>query len=319
LKVLFVGLDYHNYTSAIISEMEAQGCIVTFVDIQPRNFLFKVFRTLMRSKYEAFLRRHHERAVSIAEKTRYDHVVFLQSHQFEISLLARLRNCQYSVPFVLYNWDSLSTHNYIDHVKYFDYVFTFDVVDAIDNGFVYLPLFGTRYMQAMQRDSALPRTVFFVGNIVNPKRFEAIRAFSQYCKNNRIEFKAFMKITPVVYIRMLCSGLIPRGVSFKSIRSAYYRKLVESSVAVFDFANHQQSGHTMRTIENLVCGKKIITNNCVVVREPFFSKDRFHVYDGLDFSGVSNFIDSPIIDANERFNDYGIQVFTRRLLLLKKS
>ncbi|OZA19996.1 MAG: hypothetical protein B7Y02_00165 [Rhodobacterales bacterium 17-64-5] len=319
MKVLFFGLEYHNYTRALIAEMELQGAEVTFVDIQPRSVFFKLFRTLARGRYDAFLRRHHAGAFRAAMAVRYDRVVFVQVHQVALTLLAEMRENQSGVPFVLYNWDSLSTHDYLSNVPYFDEVFTFDGVDAAEHGFRYLPLFATREMQALRRDMVSPRSVYVVGNIVNPKRYEAIRAFKAYCDANGIAFEAFMKITPVVYMRMLRAGTVPRGISFRSIAPEVFDRMIERSGAVFDFANHQQSGHTMRTIENLVCGKKIITNNTSVRHESFFSEDRITVYEGLDFSGVSTFLDIPIVVSEDRFAEYGIQAFTRRLLLLDQQ
>lgn len=319
MKVLFVGLDYHDYTRNLVAEMEAQGAEVTFVDIQPRSLFFKVFRTLARSWYDAFLRCYHAKKLRAAMATRFDRVIFLQAHQVGLGLLAEIRALQPSVPFVLYNWDSLSTHNYLPQTKYFDEVFTFDRADAERHGFHYLPLFGSREMQALRRDRARPRNVYVVGNIVNPKRYEAIRAFKAYCKQNGISFHCFMKISPVVYLHLLRAGKVPRGVSLRSIDQKKFHRMIEHSSAVFDFANHQQSGHTMRTIENLVCGKKIITNNTWVRKEAFFSEDRIMVYEGLDFSGVSAFLDMPLAAPDERFTAYGIQAFTRRLLLLDKQ
>ncbi|WP_180901250.1 CgeB family protein [Martelella soudanensis] len=316
MKILFVALDYHDYTQKIIAEMQSLGGEVTYVDILPRSTFYKVFRTLTPARYASFLRRHHARALKQAAQQRFDRVVFLQAHQVDLPLLGELRASQPGVPFVLYNWDSLSTHDYRPQAAFFDHVFTFDGDDAEANGFRYLPLFGTRQMQALRRDRTRARNVYTVGNIVNPKRYHAIIAFQAYCRSEGIDFKAFMKITPVVYFRMLRTGILPRGVSFRSITSRQFHDMMEQSVAVFDFANHQQSGHTMRTIENLCSGKKIITNNASVLNEPFFSEDRFLIFQDFDFSRVSAFLDVPLANPDARFEEYGIEAFTRQLLLL---
>jgi len=130
MKILFVALDYHDYTQKIIAEMQSLGGEVTYVDILPRSTFYKVFRTLTPARYASFLRRHHARALKQAAQQRFDRVVFLQAHQVDLPLLGELRASQPGVPFVLYNWDSLSTHDYRPQAAFFNHVFTFDGDDA---------------------------------------------------------------------------------------------------------------------------------------------------------------------------------------------
>ncbi|WP_156397751.1 hypothetical protein [Sphingomonas sp. Root1294] len=294
--------------------MEAFGAAVTYIDIQPRTLLFKIFRTLARGWYEAFLKRHHARALRSVKNIRFDRVVFLQAHQISPGYLDILRSVQPGARFVLYNWDSLSTHNYLAQAPYFDEIFTFDSVDAARHGFRYLPLFASRDMQRLRNDRSRARAIYMIGNIVNPKRYIAVCAFKNYCRAKGIDFDCFVKITPVVYLRLLRAALIPRGFSLRSISEKASHAMAEQSIAVFDFANHQQSGQTMRMMENLCAGKKIVTNNSWVREEPFYSPDRIHVFEDLDFSGVSEFLEVPLLDPDARFPEYHIQTFVRRLL-----
>lgn len=313
-KILFVALDYHSYTRAILDEMRQAGAEVDFVDIQPRSLSMKVICTLAPGLYARYLRRHHQRAVVAAAGRGYDKVIFLQAHQFALEDLKQLRVALPQARFVLYNWDALSNHDYLSHSQLFDTVYTFDRLDAEEHGFEYLPLFCVRGMQDARRDRARARAVYTVGNIVNPKRYHAVKAFAAYCQDEGIEFRAFLKISPVVWVRMLRQGCWPRGVSFRSIDRTIFTEMIETSAGVFDFANHQQSGQTMRTIENLCTGKKIITNNAWVRQEPFHSEDRFQVYENYDFAGVSAFLDKPLETSDKVFPEYYIQSFVATLL-----
>lgn len=315
MKVLFVGLDYYGYTTKIIREFETLGASVDFVDIQPGSLAMKIWRTVMPASYQRAAYQRNLRTVEATAATRYNRVVFLQAHQIAPETLARLRELQPQARFVLYNWDALTTHDYLPQAPLFDEVYTFDPVDARAHGFHYLPLFCPREMQGLARDRAPARSVYTVGNIVNPRRYDAIKAFEAYCKQHDIAFEAFMKMSPVVYLRFLRAGRVPRGVSLRSIKPEDFRAMIERSAATFDFANHQaQSGHTMRTFENLCGGKKIITNNRSVRDETFFSEDRFLVYEGLDFTGVAEFLDRQLADSQAEFPQYRIQAFASTLL-----
>lgn len=314
MKILFIGLDYHDYTRNIINEMRAAGGDVTYVDIQPRSLMFKVLRTAGRGLYDQYLEVHHASAISQSKSMAYDKVVFLQAHQMSPKNLTDLRAAQPSAEFTLYNWDSLSNHDYRLQAKWFDRVLTFDPVDAQENGFGYLPLFCSRFMQGLRRDRAEPGSLFMVGNIVKPARYHAVESFRQYCAENGLRFKQHLKVSPVVWVNLVRSGLIPRDVSLRSIDKAAFCDLIETTAAAFDFANHAQSGQTMRMMENLCLGKKIVTSNTWVKKEPFYSPDRIHVFDGLDFSGVADFLNGDLLNKDADFPEYHIQSFVRQLL-----
>ena len=313
-KVLFVGLWYQGYTSAIIEEMKHAGYAVTYIDIQPRNLFFKVLKTLALSLYNKYLKAHHHRAIKAAVGTRYDLVVFLQAHQISQDNLLYLKMTQPEARFVLYNWDSLSNHDYRPQAPHFDRVITFDRTDSKQYGFDYLPLFCVRSMQGLSKSETRSRTVYMVGNIVNVKRYEAVVKFMHYCKAHEIQFQTYLVISPVVYFRMISRGIIPRNVNFRSIETGRFLAMIESSAAVFDFANHQQSGYTMRTIENLCTGKKIITNNKFVLSDYFYSHDRVFCFDEFDFNGVDKFLDIELANPEKEFDELKIQNFVRNLL-----
>lgn len=314
MKVLFFGLDYHDYTRSIIDEMRALDGEVTYVDIQPRSLFFKMLRTAGRPLYDRYLDAHHASAIDRSKPTSFDKVVFLQAHQISLENLSRLRSIQPHAEFTLYNWDSLTNHDYRPQATLFDRVLTFDPKDAQENGYGYLPLFCSRFMQRLRRDRVEPRSLFMVGNIVKPARYAAVESFRQYCSNNDLKFKQHLKVSPVVWLQLAWGGAYPRDIRFRSIAKADFCDLIETAAAAFDFANHAQSGQTMRMMENLCLGKKIVTSNAAVKKEKFYSSDRIHVFDGLDFSGVADFLNRELINRDADFPEYHIQSFVRQLL-----
>ena len=314
MKVLFFGLDYHTYTQEIIAEMKVFGATVNYVDIQPRTVFFKFLRTLGRSLYDRYLESHHAAAIRASESTVYDKVVFLQAHQMSLASLARLRQVQPTAEFTLYNWDALSNHDYRPQANSFHRVLTFDRRDASEHCYGYLPLFCQRSMQGLRRDHNDPGSLFMVGIIVKPQRYAAIQSFRTYCSERGLLFRQHLKISPVVWSQLIRAGVHPKGVSLRSIDQAAFRNMIETTGGVFDFANHTQSGQTMRMMETLCTGKKIVTNNVWVRKEPFYSPDRIHVFDGTDFSGVAEFLKAPIAEPDAEFPEYHIQSFVGQLL-----
>ena len=313
-KILLIGLNYHSYTQEIVRTLRGQGHEVHFHDIQPGQPWLKVLRKFAPSRYPAALDRYHASMLAEERGFQADLVLFIQVHQMSQARMGALRKTQLTAEFVLYNWDAVSNHDYRPYLQHFDRVYTFDPIDAKMLGLHYLPLFCIPAFQGLRRRDATGQTVYTVGNIVNPKRYEAIHAFKRHCSQNGISFKPYLVASTHAMSLLLRSGNLPLDVSLRSISQAAFVDLVETSSAVFDFANHHQVGYTMRTIENLCAGKKIITNNPAIRKEPFYSNDRIHVFDGLDFNGVKAFLATPLREPDATFPEFHISSFVRRLV-----
>lgn len=314
MNILLIALSYHGYPEAIADEFRALGHSVRLHDIQPRDLMMKVLRVAAPRAWEKRLERVH-RAILDAEKDKpTDLVLFIQAHQMRHSMIRKFRETFPDARFALYNWDALSNHDYLDRAPLFDTVQTFDPGDSAEHGFLYLPLFATRRFQNVPDRVTDPRSVYFVGNIVNPERYRVIDRFRDYCRREKIAFEAFMACTPLVRFRMQRMGIRATGLSSGSIAPQAFDAMLERANAVFDFANHAQTGYTMRIFENLCAGKKIITGTARIVKEPFYSPDRILVIEGEDFTPVAAFLDEPLADPEATFPEYRIQSFARHLL-----
>ncbi len=313
-NILLIGLDYHHYTREIIRELEDLGHHVTYRDIQPRDFFMKTLRIVAPAVYRRRLDRAHLDILRTEGGKAYDLALFIQAHQMDPKTLERLRASLPNAEFVLYNWDALTNHDYRPQLHCFDRVYTFDPDDARQLGVNYLPLFCIAAFQHLARRDQERKAIYFVGNIVSVQRYEAVQAFKAFCAREQIQFNHFLACTPLVLWRLLKAGHRPWDISLRPIDHDRFIQMIESSVAVFDFANHKQSGYTMRIMENLCAGKKIITSNPRIASEAFYSEDRIHVFSGLDFSGIAAFLQRPLLNASERFEVFHLRSFVRRLV-----
>lgn len=313
-SILFIGYDYHSYTRSINAEFEQLGFQSRFHSIQPGNLYLKIARRSSSKLYATLLDHYHRRIILSYAEGAFDHIVFLQVHQFSHENMALLKARQPRARYTLYNWDAITTHDYRPYIGYFDRVLTFDPSDAKTLGIYYLPLFCVRGFQKLRSVPQTDSSVYFVGNIVNPKRYEVIKAFQAFCVREGIRFEYFLSTTVHGWTQMRKANLRPDDVSFQSIKEQAFRSMITRSAAVLDFANHQQSGFTMRIMENLCAGKKLITNNANALTASFYSPDRILVYSGEDFSAVKNFLDTPLTDPKKDFSEYHIQSFAKNLL-----
>lgn len=313
-RILFIGYDYHSYTRAINAEFEQLGYSSRFHSIQPGKLYLKIARRASAKLYATLLDRYHRSIILSYPEDAFDQIVFLQVHQFSHENMALLKARNPRARYTLYNWDAITTHDYRPYIQYFDRVLTFDPSDASALGIHYLPLFCVRDFQNLKSPPQAEASVYFVGNIVNPQRYKVVKAFQAFCATEGIRFEYFLSTTVHGWSLMRKAGIHPIDVSFRSISDQDFRAMIERSVAVLDFANHKQSGFTMRIMENLCAGKKLITNNPNVKNADFYSPDRVLIYKDQDFSAISDFLKIPLDRPAEKFQEYHIQSFAIKLL-----
>lgn len=313
-RILFIACDYYAYTDRIEAEMRALGNDVRRFPIEPRGWRNKAVRRFAKARHQASLDAHHARIFEAVQGEHYDQVVFLQVHQYSLANLERLRAALPDARFTLYNWDSLKTHDYRPHLRFFDKAATFDPLDAQALGIDYLPLFALPEYYAVAASRGEPEhDIYFVGSIHSLARFEAVKRLHAYCAAERLRLKLYLHCSPPRMAQLLRRGEWLPGMTLRSIGTGGILDMMRSSVAVFDFASQQQSGLTMRVFENLAAGVKIIATNPGIANEPFYSPDRILLLDGLDFAPVKAFLHTPLRDPR-RFEEYSLSNWLQRLL-----
>jgi len=291
-RILFIGLPYYSYTDSIVESLVKKGFTVEYFPSETRTFWSKTIRKFLPRIYRSMLWKYHARIVTKARNSRYDYVFFLQIHTLAKEHVERLRSSQPTAKFILYNWDSLSTHDYRPYRCYLDSIFTFDRDDAATLSGCYLPLFALPgYFEASHSDTP-SNDIYFVASIGTLERFAAVRKFADYCRGENIRFAKHMHCSPAVFIMLLRKGLYMRGMTLRALSTDEILRLMNKSAAVFDFPNRPQSGYTMRLIENMCAGKKIVTSNARVSGETFYSEDQFFVVENQEYSGLKAFLKS---------------------------
>jgi hypothetical protein len=291
-RILFIGLSYYSYSERIAGRLRARGHGVDHYAAEDRSFRSRTLKKLLPATYAARLQRYHEQILAQTSAATYDDVFFVQIHSLSPELVARLRRSQPRARFVLYNWDSIATHDYRSYLPLLDEVFTFDRDDAAALSLRYLPLFALpEYFEA--RALPAPRAdLYFVGAVGTLERFDAVRSLDRFCRARGIRFAKHLHCSPAIALMLLRRGRYIAGLSLRSLDTRRIIALMNDSGAVFDFPNHLQSGYTMRFIENLCAGKRIVTSNPRVRGEPFYTPQRIFVAEGLDFTGLPQFLGS---------------------------
>lgn len=314
MHVLFIGIDYYEYTQRIVRELARQGHRTTFHSMELTKRRHKVLKRYAPGRFEAAMRNYHERILASERGNHYDLVLFLQVHRMAPEIVADFRSTFPDARFVLYNWDSLRTHDYRRYTQFFDSFLTFDREDAQELGAGYLPLFALPEYFGRRQNEDARFDIYFVGTVVSADRFRAARALKRFCKTSGLRLKMHLYCSPAGLLSLLRRGLWMPELKLRSISQRQIIQLMQQSRATFDFPNHRQSGYTMRFIENLCAGLKIITSNRVVLEETFYDAARLMVLDEhLDFKDVAEFVRGPL-PAPANFSSFSLASWVSRLV-----
>lgn len=312
-RILFIGIDYFTYAKEICAALERLGHEVDYHPIEDAGFASKTAKKFLGGTYAKRLAAYHDTLIEGSAGRDYDTVLFIQCHHMQHRALERLRELHPQACFVLYNWDSLTTHDYRPWLRHFDHAATFDPDDAKALAIGYLPLFAIPRFFQIDHDRPKAQDLYFVGAIGTLHRFEALERLHGFCAANGLTTRFHLKCSPVMKLTLLKERKSLPGVTGKSLSFDGIVDMLEASRATFDFANHKQSGYTMRLIENMCAGRKIVTENPRILDEPFYREDRFLLVDGHDFSAVPEFLARPITSQLD-VEAFGIDSWARALL-----
>jgi hypothetical protein len=232
--------------------------------------------------------------IDAAKGVRYDYVFFLTTLYMPVRYIQRLRDSHPDAEFIAYHWDSIGLHNnYLDNVRLFDRVFSFDSKDCARYGLNYLPLFASGVYGDIE-SCACDIDVYSIGTVAVLNRYILAHKFKSYCESNGVTCYLYLKVTFITYFRLLLHGVLPKDVHFKNIDEHMMRDVVSRSCAALDVPNHNQSGLTMRVIENMCIGKKLITTNVNIVNEPFYDGKQVFIIDMDNITGLKEFLTNGV-------------------------
>ncbi len=263
-KILFIGVGFFQYDTHIISALNHIGYEVfyfrmgkTWLDRFAGNFLLKYKNSRLR-KYLRY--------------KQFDKIICIKGNFLDRKTLRIIQSLPVNKS--LYLWDSVTRDSNAKIIQaYFDNVFSFDRKDCERYSFRLLPLFY------IDRKNKLPEAndterIFFLGTS-HSVRMDKILALAD---NLSLEFTLDINLVVGKLNWLLKLG---RGKYITCRRwsyAKYLNHLIQADI-IIDVNHPDQSGLTMRTIEALGMGKKLITTNSEIKKYSFYDPERILIWD----------------------------------------
>lgn len=285
---LFIAASFFGYAHEIGSVLKKRGRNIMWFEDRPRidnltKAKIRLAPRLMEQRADSYFANIAEQA----SKHPIRDVLVIKAEAMSIKSLSLMRRSFPKARFTLYFWDSYRNmpSNSSAKVDLFDQAFSFDPIDVSnDNRLVYRPLF---FLNEYSKLSSLQQDidVLFVGTL-HTDRYKVLQNIER-CLPKDLLFRKILYVRSRVLFGL--QGLAHPGMWInpseadefvhKPLGKDEMLKLVARSRTVIDIERDVQAGYTMRTLEMLGAGKKLITTNPQVSLADFYDGNNTVVID----------------------------------------
>ena len=301
-SLLLISPKTYNYHQILSDACVHSGIDYVWLDERPSSSAF--FKVISR-KLNKFTRklsvRHYISRLQSIKSSGFvpSHILVIKGESIHRSVVDYMRNFFPGAKLVLYFWDSTKNlPGYLELVKLFDVVASFDSLDCKLNGWRYHPLFcGNPADAETSLISSGSNPMYgwsFVGVVhsdrlpVLDKLIRASRAINSFFVYiyfpSFFHFFYFFIASPLPFLRLR------RYFRSSPLSPTRLRSVYGQSRCVLDIHHPGQSGLSMRTIESVVSGVKLATTNLSISRDIFYDETRVFIVDRGNPSISSDFL-----------------------------
>jgi hypothetical protein len=284
-SILLISPTFFGYELAIKDKLSQLGAYVTFVDDRPSNgLLSKGLIRLDKKLLAAKISKYYAKVSADIAHNKFDIIFLLNPEALPVSFLKMCKSCWKNALFVLYMWDSIKNRKHtLEFIPFCDRVFTFDMDDAVLFNFSFKPLFYLDdYSIIRHTKHPIAYDISFMGTL-HSDRYAIAQEVEDWCDLHKLRcfFYFFAQSRVLYYFNLGRKGItIPRSkVSFTKLSASEVIEIVASSRVILDIQHPKQTGLTMRTLETIGSGKKLITTNKKVRQYDFYEKENVAIID----------------------------------------
>lgn len=323
-RILLIAPIFYNYHIEIKKELEKQGYTVDFYDDRPStNALAIGLIKLKKNLMEKSIDRYVDKIIKQTKDKIYKNVFVINNVAFEKRHIEKLKSNHSEARFILYLWDAVENYAHNKEViPYFDRIFSFDPQDCKKYQLEFLPLFYIDKYKKIKEEKE--ESVYDVVSIctAHPIRYPLLNDLKKYCLDNKIRLFSYMYLaTPLLYVyNKFFVHVFKRAkvkeFHFKPLTENEIVRIISKTKAVFDICNKNQNGLTMRTIETLGAGKKLITTNETIINYDFYSSNNILIiYSKNDLEKIKSFLNKePEVVKSEVLKRYQLKKWVEDII-----
>lgn len=321
-KVLLFAPQFFGYETEIVNKIKEFGATIDLYDerANPTTFDKICIRLHFLFTVRKKIKTYYGKVISVGKK--YDYVIFINPETVDSALLKKIKEKCSSAKFILYMWDSLENKPHTkDIMPLFDRKFSFNKSDCEHNGLIFRPLFfiDTYDLKNVKNTHEIKYDISFTGTI-HSDRYFILKKIKKWAENSDLKSYFFMYFpSRILYFKYRISNLRKHidksDFSYISKKSNEIKDIILSSSVVVDIQHPKQIGLTMRTVETLGLGKKLITTNSDIKNYDFYNPQNILVIDRNNPVIDIDFIKTPYVQVDENIRKrYSLEGFVREMI-----
>ena len=315
-KILFFGVSFFGYENQMKNELERQGAKVSYYN--ERSVTSALGRAIIKIHPYIFYfktKRYYNRILEKYKNQKIDYVFFWSTDMVFPNIIKKIKKLFPESELINYQSDSIISKKYIvNTLKYFDRTITYDRIDYLQLKKIlpnvqFRPLFFLDdYIPINQSTNKLKYKITFVGTI-HSDRYSIIKAIEKTAlkEGYKIYVYKYLQSYFIYYYYRLVNKSFKRTTlndfDFDKMSAEEISKIYEESFAILDMQYPKNNGLTMRTIETLAAGKKLITTNQDIKNYAFYDPNNILIIDRKNPIIKKDFFNCDFIDLDKGIMD----------------
>lgn len=296
-RVLFIGIGFYDYDLIIQQAIEKLGFEVDYFCETPKTITYTISNHLKIRSISNRIKSKHSILIATKCKENYDFIFVIKGDVITPESLEIIRQKNKTAKTILYLWDSIKRmSNYKKIESYFDTIYSFDRVDALnDNKLKFKPLFYRSEYKRDESNHSFLFDLFFIG-WAHSDRATLLQKIASILEEQKLKVKFFIFVGKMSYyisksIRTVGSITIRKPISPKAVV-----KYSTHSKAILDLAHPLQTGLTIRTIEVLFgINRKLITTNKDIANYSFYNENNILIINRENLEIPKSFFEKDFI------------------------
>ncbi|WP_395054813.1 hypothetical protein [Polaromonas sp.] len=308
--VLLVSPRTFSYHISISETLRSMGYTVSWWDERASSATwYKLALRLVPALTVRWSERVFMERLSQLDLASISHVLVIKGEGLSKRMALEIRDALPQASMGLYLWDGVENVKGVSNIlSAFDSVATFDPVDAKSFGWAYRPLFWRSASLGSEMPSAPLFDWCFIGTVHSDRHRVIHRLRQRDGMQGRSFVFAYFQSPLILFMRRLGDWTLwfaPKGsLSVKPMPAAEVAQKVACSRAVLDVEHPRQRGFTMRTIETLLAGKKLVTTNKQILISNLYHPSRVHVISRVSPEIPTEFLEQPYVAVSDALRSY---------------
>jgi hypothetical protein len=291
-RILFIGAKFYYYNEEIIKKMVGHGAQVSFFYERDVSLKYGLAKNIFPKYADRLQENHYNHILSATENKTFDFLFVIRGYRMENWFIEHLKLKSPHLRTIMYQWDSIYNWecDYRHMIPWFDITKTFDYKDAKDLKIEYVPTFHTDEFMNLP-DVKPGYELFFFGGY-SQTRYDFTKRLVEYCLKHKITVRTHLAISIKFYLKELISGrkLESRFLKFNTLNKNQYISAFNKANIVIDYTNPAQTGVTMRCLDTLGAGKKLLTSNEYIKKEPGYTTSQIRIFDPKNLKIDTDFL-----------------------------